>query len=156
MLFYNDLDQNNQKILCLPSIFQFERTVHNLDHPIVVKWNKWVLQICVLHHPFSTFFKNWCNDLAWFHHLSNKFKFKTYPSFEKSGVIISAQLSQAQPSQVSTWNSAANVPQRTQFWIRFESSLLQKSSESFWFFFIEEYQFRSRILLETFFDNINS
>ena len=27
--------KNNQKILCLPSIFQFERTVHNLDHPNV-------------------------------------------------------------------------------------------------------------------------
>ena len=25
LLFYNDLDLNNQKILCLPSIFQFER-----------------------------------------------------------------------------------------------------------------------------------
>ena len=25
MLFYNDLDLNNRKILCLPSIFQFER-----------------------------------------------------------------------------------------------------------------------------------
>ena len=32
MLFYNDLDLNNQKILCLSSIFQFERTVHNLSH----------------------------------------------------------------------------------------------------------------------------
>ena len=31
--FYNALDLNNQKILCLPSIFQFERTVHNLNHP---------------------------------------------------------------------------------------------------------------------------
>ena len=31
MLIYNDLDLNNQKILCLPSIFQFEKTVHNLD-----------------------------------------------------------------------------------------------------------------------------
>ena len=27
LLFYNDLDLNNQKILCLPSIFQFERKV---------------------------------------------------------------------------------------------------------------------------------
>ena len=34
LLFYNDLDLNNQKILWLPSIFQFERTVHNLNHPI--------------------------------------------------------------------------------------------------------------------------
>ena len=31
--FYNALDLNNQKILWLPSIFQFERTVHNLNHP---------------------------------------------------------------------------------------------------------------------------
>ena len=35
LLFYDDLDLNNQKILCLPLIFQFERTVHNLDHPNV-------------------------------------------------------------------------------------------------------------------------
>ena len=33
LLFYYDLDLNNEKILCLPSIFQFERTVHNLSHP---------------------------------------------------------------------------------------------------------------------------
>ena len=33
MLFYNDLDLNNQKILWLPSIYQFERTGTNLDHP---------------------------------------------------------------------------------------------------------------------------
>ena len=33
--FYNALDLNNQKNLFLPSIFQFERTVHNLNHPII-------------------------------------------------------------------------------------------------------------------------
>jgi hypothetical protein len=33
LLFYNALDLNNQKKLWLPSIFQFERTVHNLNHP---------------------------------------------------------------------------------------------------------------------------
>ena len=32
LLFYNALDLNNQKIMWLPSIFQFERTVHNLNH----------------------------------------------------------------------------------------------------------------------------
>ena len=37
LLFYNDLDLNNQKILWLPSIYQFERTGTNLDHPIVKK-----------------------------------------------------------------------------------------------------------------------
>ena len=31
--FYSALDLNNQKILCLTSIFQFDRTVHNLNHP---------------------------------------------------------------------------------------------------------------------------
>ena len=30
-----DLDLNNQKILCLPSIYQFERTGTNLNHPTV-------------------------------------------------------------------------------------------------------------------------
>ena len=30
---YNAVDLNNQKILCLPSIYQFERTGTNLDHP---------------------------------------------------------------------------------------------------------------------------
>ena len=34
-LFYNALDLNNQKKLCLPSIYQFERTETNLDHPTV-------------------------------------------------------------------------------------------------------------------------
>jgi hypothetical protein len=34
LLFHNDLDLNNQKILCLPSIYQFERTGTNLDHPM--------------------------------------------------------------------------------------------------------------------------
>ena len=33
MLFYNALDLNNQKMLCLSSIYQFERTGTNLDHP---------------------------------------------------------------------------------------------------------------------------
>ena len=33
LLFYNDLDLNNQKILCLTSIYQFERTGTNLNHP---------------------------------------------------------------------------------------------------------------------------
>ena len=32
LLFYNDLDLNNQKILWLPSIYQFERTGTNLNH----------------------------------------------------------------------------------------------------------------------------
>ena len=31
LLFYNTLDLNNQKVLCLPSIFQFERTVTDLN-----------------------------------------------------------------------------------------------------------------------------
>ena len=33
LLFYNALDLNNQKILCLPSICQFERIVTDLNHP---------------------------------------------------------------------------------------------------------------------------
>ena len=33
LLFYNALILNNQKILWLPSIFQFERTVTDLNHP---------------------------------------------------------------------------------------------------------------------------
>ena len=33
LLFYNALDLNNQKILCLPSIYEFERTGTNLNHP---------------------------------------------------------------------------------------------------------------------------
>ena len=33
LLFYNALDLNNQKILCLPSIFQFDRTGTNLNCP---------------------------------------------------------------------------------------------------------------------------
>ena len=33
LLFYNDLYLNNQKILWLPSIYQFERTGTNVDHP---------------------------------------------------------------------------------------------------------------------------
>ena len=33
LLFYNNLDLNNQKILWLPSILLFERTVYNLNHP---------------------------------------------------------------------------------------------------------------------------
>ena len=43
MLFYNDLDLNNQKILCLPSIFQFERTVHNLSHPKRHRAQTWII-----------------------------------------------------------------------------------------------------------------
>ena len=34
LLFYNPLDLNNQKILWLPSIYEFERTGTNLNHPI--------------------------------------------------------------------------------------------------------------------------
>ena len=33
LLFYIDLDLHNQKMLCLPSIYQFERTGTNLNHP---------------------------------------------------------------------------------------------------------------------------
>jgi hypothetical protein len=33
--FFNVLDLNNQKILWLPSIYQFERTGTNLNHPNV-------------------------------------------------------------------------------------------------------------------------
>jgi hypothetical protein len=33
LLFYNALDLNNQKILWLPSIYEFERTGTNLNHP---------------------------------------------------------------------------------------------------------------------------
>ena len=33
LLFYNVLDLNNQKNLWLPSIFQFESTGTNLNHP---------------------------------------------------------------------------------------------------------------------------
>ena len=33
LLLFNALDLNIQKILWLQSIFQFERTVHNLNHP---------------------------------------------------------------------------------------------------------------------------
>ena len=36
LLFYNALDLNNQKILCLPSIYEFERTGTNLNHPTVI------------------------------------------------------------------------------------------------------------------------
>ena len=38
LLFYNALDLNNQKILCLPSIYQFERTGTNLDHPTLLAY----------------------------------------------------------------------------------------------------------------------
>ena len=55
LLFYNDLDLNNQKILCLPSIFQFERTVHNLNHPNVLIWNNSLL-INALFQPLPTQF----------------------------------------------------------------------------------------------------
>ena len=49
LLFYNDLDLYNQKILWLPSIFQFERTVHNLDHPSMYVW----IWICMHHEKGS-------------------------------------------------------------------------------------------------------
>ena len=32
-LFSNAFDMLNEKNLCLPSIYEFERTVHNLNHP---------------------------------------------------------------------------------------------------------------------------
>ena len=35
-MFYNALELNNQKNLWLPSIFQFKRTVHNLNHPSIL------------------------------------------------------------------------------------------------------------------------
>ena len=41
LLFYNVLDLNNQKILWLPSIYQFERTGTNLNHPNV--------HFCIVH-----------------------------------------------------------------------------------------------------------
>ena len=43
LLFYNDLGLNNQKILCLPSIYQFERTGTNLDHPSYFKGYSWII-----------------------------------------------------------------------------------------------------------------
>ena len=33
LLFYNALDLDNQKMLCLPSIYEFERTGTTLNHP---------------------------------------------------------------------------------------------------------------------------
>ena len=33
LVFYNVLDLNNQKLLWLPSIYQFEKTGTNLNHP---------------------------------------------------------------------------------------------------------------------------
>jgi hypothetical protein len=36
LLFYNALELNNQEILCLPSIYQFDRTATDLSHPTLV------------------------------------------------------------------------------------------------------------------------
>ena len=38
-VFFNALDPNNQKILCPPSIYEFERTGTNLNHPKVATGN---------------------------------------------------------------------------------------------------------------------
>ena len=42
--FYKALDLNNQKNLWLPSIFQFERTVHNLNHPSFYVWFRFFMK----------------------------------------------------------------------------------------------------------------
>ena len=44
LLFYNALDLNNQKILCLPSIYEFERTGTNLNHPSIHTWPERILR----------------------------------------------------------------------------------------------------------------
>ena len=44
LLFYNALDLNNQKILWLPSIYQFERTATNLNHPICTRYHLRIFQ----------------------------------------------------------------------------------------------------------------
>ena len=41
---YNALDLNNQKILCLPSIYQFDRTETNLKHPTVDPYKRGQIQ----------------------------------------------------------------------------------------------------------------
>jgi hypothetical protein len=53
LLFYNVLDLNNQKILWLPSIFQFERTETNLNHPM--QYALWTLDIEGPLHTISFF-----------------------------------------------------------------------------------------------------
>ena len=45
ILFSNALDMLNEKILCLPSILLFERTVHKMNHPMVVVLNASIIQI---------------------------------------------------------------------------------------------------------------
>jgi hypothetical protein len=46
LFLYNVLDLNDQKILCLPSIYQFERTGTNLNHPSV---GRNFVEKCVVH-----------------------------------------------------------------------------------------------------------
>ena len=48
--FFDDLDLKNQKILWLPSIFQFERTGTNLNHPSLVTDNGNILLYLLIHH----------------------------------------------------------------------------------------------------------
>ena len=43
LLFYNALDLNNQKTLRMPSIYQFDRTVTDLNHPGLCN----LLSICI-------------------------------------------------------------------------------------------------------------
>ena len=77
--FYNVLDLNNQKILWLPSIYQFERTGINLNHPTqhysksmwTHNWNEelWVCtEIECLHIPISLL---WCLNIwgTWYKQL---------------------------------------------------------------------------------------
>ena len=68
MLFYIVLDLNNQKILCLPSFFQFERTVNNLSHPnrlssMVVNTIDDILSCTELHYGENQNIPNpnWCH-----------------------------------------------------------------------------------------------
>ena len=61
MHFYNDLDLNNPKILWLPSISQFERTVHNLNHPSSHFPGKWEQVILLLR--FSDLYQTWVSCL---------------------------------------------------------------------------------------------
>ena len=60
LLFYNALDLNNLKILCLPSILLFERTVHKMNHPTIHGSRK-----CIrLNGPISFMDFFWQNGLG--------------------------------------------------------------------------------------------
>jgi hypothetical protein len=74
LLFYNALDLNNQKILCLPSIYQFDRTGTNLNHPtfltmqsennkfkhILILW-PWIMKAVTLHQIIHSIIAERCH-----------------------------------------------------------------------------------------------